>query len=66
MKLNMEDLNTVKGLIHYLNDSFDGHGIIVSITLSGAPDLDMMREPSKGEIRLDDDGAHYAWYADNA
>lgn len=64
MKLDMQDMNTIKGLIHYLNDSFDGHGLIVRVDLVGErPDGEYL-EPSKGEIVVDTnvDGTHtYAW-----
>lgn len=70
--LRAEEMNAINGLIHYLNEKFDGHGLLAQVTLSGIAPDGAVQEPPKGEIvvtdrvTLEDDatGLIYAWRAD--
>lgn len=60
MKLTNDEMNTIKGLLHYLNDNFDGHGLIAKVELTGVSFAESI--PGKGYITLDDAAAtEYVW-----
>lgn len=46
MHLRPKEMTAIWGLVHYLNESFDGHGIVATVQLS-TPDCGFA---DKGEI----------------
>lgn len=63
MKLSPEELNTIQGLLNYLNSSFDGHGLVAYIELDDAnPPHIIGRGESKGFIKIAPEGSEiYVW-----
>ena len=55
MRLVQTELNAVTGLIHYLNEKFDGHGLIARVYLHGLEPIEPGGpEPDKGMISVAD------------
>ena len=47
MKLSPNELKAINGLVHYLSEKFDGHGLEAHVTVSA---IDGQFEGDKGEV----------------